>query len=79
MERVYAWAKKRSRKVHIVGLRGKTFCQVENGSRRKYHRGTKPPEGREICANCLTLEEQGGPKYRPWEPSLRVLMGEAMK
>lgn len=71
MDRRYMWQQKKKGRVHLMGLDGKTLCQLEKtGAVFPIQHHGAPPDKR-LCMNCAELETA--------EPSLRVLMGEAMR
>lgn len=71
MERRYTWQTKKKSRVHILDAQGKTLCQAENNGSVFPKLDNSLPSDKVICANCIAIEEQR-------EPSLAVLMGEAM-
>ena len=62
-----------AKKAHVL-RNGRTLCQAENAYKKSpRYTSVENPEPWQICRNCLAMD---GEQFA--EPSLAVLMGEAM-
>lgn len=67
------WQRKQKGRVHLMGSDGKTLCQLEKTGAAFPLRHHSTPPAKPLCKNCLEIERHGFA-----EPSVKVLMGEAM-
>ena len=72
------FGKKLKHKYHLINpATGNSWCKAENNKQLYEPRDTDEPGARKLCRLCA--EQSGESKERIAEPSLAVLMGEAIE